>query len=208
MIQLPRQTTLIFGASTSFKFTLHLYCCYLFSYLYLYSHCIQLIISPLQSGSLADSNFHSMVSPLLWPEIPFNGNRQQHQQQWNFDALHRPLWGREEDNHTFITMENSLLNYESANSGRLEFSLMGVFTAWYLLKRMSLKWFDNHSVKRFACERLKGDNSILFWYHGDTKMLDYSNEKHKTIIQIIGPLFNILEHVLCSKKQLLVTYLI
>ncbi|KAG2683371.1 hypothetical protein I3760_10G029100 [Carya illinoinensis] len=72
-----------------------------------------------ESGSLADSNFHSMVSPLLWPEIPFNGNRQQHQQQWNFDALHRPLWGREEDNHTFITMENSLLNYESANSASL-----------------------------------------------------------------------------------------
>ncbi|KAF5473326.1 hypothetical protein F2P56_009945 [Juglans regia] len=72
-----------------------------------------------ESGSLADGNFPSMVSPLLWPEIPFNGNRQQHQQQWNFDALHRPLWGREEDNHTFITMENSLLSYDSANSASL-----------------------------------------------------------------------------------------
>ncbi|KAE8098846.1 hypothetical protein FH972_016880 [Carpinus fangiana] len=72
-----------------------------------------------ESGSLADSNFPGMVSPLVWSEIPFDGNRQHYQQQWHFDALHQPLWGREEDNHTFITPENSLLSYDSANSASL-----------------------------------------------------------------------------------------
>jgi len=61
-----------------------------------------------------------MVSPLMWPENPFTGNGQNFQQPWNFDALQQPLWGREEENHTFITPENSLLSYDSsANSGRL-----------------------------------------------------------------------------------------
>ena len=66
-----------------------------------------------------DNNFHSMVAPLVWPEISTSGYRQQHQQPWQFDALHQPLWGREEDNHNFMTPENSLMSYDSsANSGR------------------------------------------------------------------------------------------
>ncbi|MFQ6631831.1 hypothetical protein Gotur_009129 [Gossypium turneri] len=70
------------------------------------------------SGSLPDSNFPSMVMPLIWPEVQVNGNKQQHQQQWQFDALQQPVWGREVCNN-YITPENSLLSYDSsANSGR------------------------------------------------------------------------------------------
>lgn len=71
-----------------------------------------------------DSNLPStMVTPLVWPEMPLNSNRQHYQQQWQFDAFHQPLWGREEDNHNFTTPENSLLSYNSsANSGRSESS--------------------------------------------------------------------------------------
>ncbi|KDP37361.1 hypothetical protein JCGZ_06815 [Jatropha curcas] len=72
-----------------------------------------------ESGSLMDSNFHSMVVPFTWPEVQVNGNRQQYQQQWHFDALHQPSWGREDSYH-FITPENSLLSYDSsANSASL-----------------------------------------------------------------------------------------
>lgn len=68
-----------------------------------------------------DSNLPSMVTPHIWPEIPLNSNRQNYQQPWQLDAFHQPLWGRE-DNHNFMTPENSLLSYDSsANSGRLEF---------------------------------------------------------------------------------------
>ncbi|XP_020213382.1 transcription factor bHLH48 isoform X1 [Cajanus cajan] len=71
-------------------------------------------------ASLMDSNLPSMVTPLMWPEIPLNGNRQHYQQQWQFDAFHQPLWEREEVNHNFITPENSLLSYDSsANSASL-----------------------------------------------------------------------------------------
>ncbi|KAG5080437.1 hypothetical protein AAZX31_02G165100 [Glycine max] len=64
-----------------------------------------------------DCNFPPTVAPVMWPEIPQNGNRQQYQQPWPFDALHQPLWGREEDNTNFMTPENSLLSYDSsANS--------------------------------------------------------------------------------------------
>ncbi|XP_061346458.1 transcription factor bHLH48-like [Gastrolobium bilobum] len=67
--------------------------------------------------SLMDSNFPATVAPVLWPEIPHNGNRQQYQQPWQFDAFQQPLWGREEDTPNFITPENSLLSYDSsANS--------------------------------------------------------------------------------------------
>ena len=70
-----------------------------------------------------DSNLTSMITPPMWPEIPLNGNRQHYQQQWQFDAFHQPLWGREEGNHNFMTPEHSLLSYDSsANSGRSEFS--------------------------------------------------------------------------------------
>ncbi|TKY53291.1 Transcription factor bHLH48 [Spatholobus suberectus] len=69
--------------------------------------------------SLMDCNFPPTVAPVTWPEIPQNGNRQQYQQPWQFDAFHQPLWGREEDNTNFMTPENSLLSYDSsANSGR------------------------------------------------------------------------------------------
>ncbi|XWS66404.1 hypothetical protein CRYUN_Cryun05aG0196400 [Craigia yunnanensis] len=73
-----------------------------------------------ESGSLMDSNFPSMVMPLMWPEVQVNGNRQQNQQQWHFDALQQPVWGREEVCNNYITPENSLLSYDSsANSATL-----------------------------------------------------------------------------------------
>ncbi|KAK9921780.1 hypothetical protein M0R45_030276 [Rubus argutus] len=73
-----------------------------------------------ESLSLMQSNFSNMVPPLMWSEFPINGNRQQYQQQWHFDALHQPGWGREEDNHTFVTPEASLISCNSsANSASL-----------------------------------------------------------------------------------------
>ncbi|KAI4348735.1 hypothetical protein L6164_009422 [Bauhinia variegata] len=74
-----------------------------------------------EGAFLMDSNFHNMVTPLMLPEMSDNGNRQQYQQQWQYDAFHQPLLGREEDNHNFMTSENSLLSYgdSSANSASL-----------------------------------------------------------------------------------------
>lgn len=54
-----------------------------------------------------ESNFASMVTPLMYPEVPINRNRQPYQQQWHFEALQQPGWGREEENHTFISPEPS-----------------------------------------------------------------------------------------------------
>ncbi|KAF7818990.1 transcription factor bHLH48-like isoform X1 [Senna tora] len=74
-----------------------------------------------EGTSQVDSNFPSMVTPLMWPEVPVNGNRQQYQEQWRFDAFNQPIWGREVENHNFMTPENSILSYDSsANSGRSE----------------------------------------------------------------------------------------
>ncbi|KAA8518225.1 hypothetical protein F0562_015699 [Nyssa sinensis] len=75
-----------------------------------------------ESGSLMDSNFPGVVMPLMWPEELVNGSRQQYQQQpWHFDGLHQPVCMREEDNPNFITLENSLLSYDSsANSASLQ----------------------------------------------------------------------------------------
>ncbi|GLT37146.1 hypothetical protein SLA2020_114810 [Shorea laevis] len=73
-----------------------------------------------EGASLMDSNFPSIVTPLMWPEAQVSGNRQQYQQQWHFDTLHQPVWGREEVCHNYITPENSLLSYDSsANSATL-----------------------------------------------------------------------------------------
>ncbi|XWS59198.1 hypothetical protein CRYUN_Cryun08bG0101100 [Craigia yunnanensis] len=73
-----------------------------------------------ESGSLMESNFPSMVMPLMWPEVQVNGSRQQYQQQWHFDALQQPARGREEVCNNYITPENSLLSYDSsANSATL-----------------------------------------------------------------------------------------
>lgn len=80
-------------------------------------------ILPPDNGSVMDGNLPSMVSPTLWPEFPINESRQQFQQQWHFDFLHQPLWGRDDDNQTFITPENSLLTFDStANSASLHSS--------------------------------------------------------------------------------------
>jgi hypothetical protein len=63
-----------------------------------------------------------MVMPPTWPEAQVNRNRHQFNRQWQFDAPHQPVWGREEDSHNFITPENSLLSYDSsANSGTIRF---------------------------------------------------------------------------------------
>ena len=80
-----------------------------------------------QSGSLVDSNFPSMVMPLMWPDVQANENRQPYQQLWNDDTLHQPVWGREEDPHNFIAPEHSLLSYDSsANSGKLDFTMFSL----------------------------------------------------------------------------------
>lgn len=100
----------------------------------------------LQNVTLIESNLPSVVTPLMWPEAPFNGTRQQyHQQQWHFDALHQPLWAREEDNQTFITPENSLMSYDSpANSGRFQifFFLSFGFLHGQTTYLRSLNWLD------------------------------------------------------------------
>lgn len=70
-----------------------------------------------ENMSLVDSNFPSMVMPFMWPEVQVNESRQPYHQQWQFNSLPQPVWGREQDNHNFITPENSLLSYDSpANS--------------------------------------------------------------------------------------------
>nr|XP_029146593.1 transcription factor bHLH48 isoform X2 [Arachis hypogaea] len=75
-------------------------------------------IMPNEGASLMDSSIPNMASPLMWPEIPNNGNREQYQQPWQFDAFQQPVWGREEENPNFMTPENSMLSYDSsANSG-------------------------------------------------------------------------------------------
>ncbi|KAG8646800.1 transcription factor bHLH48 isoform X2 [Manihot esculenta] len=81
---------------------------------------VQSLQRQVEGGSLIDSNFPSMVMPLMWPEVQVNGNRQNYQQQWQFDTVNQPVWGREEDGYNFITPENSLLSYDSsANSATL-----------------------------------------------------------------------------------------
>ncbi|KAL5067215.1 hypothetical protein RYX36_018102 [Vicia faba] len=76
--------------------------------------------------SLMDSNFPTTVAPVVWPEIPHNGNRQQFQQPWQSEAFHQPLWVREENTPNFMTPENSpLLSYDSsANSVSLHSNQM------------------------------------------------------------------------------------
>nr|KYP57403.1 Transcription factor bHLH48 [Cajanus cajan] len=70
-----------------------------------------------ERASPMECNFPPTVAPVMWPEIPQNGNRQQYQQPWQVDAFHQALWGREENNTNFMTPENSLLSYDSsANS--------------------------------------------------------------------------------------------
>ncbi|KAG6580825.1 Transcription factor basic helix-loop-helix 60, partial [Cucurbita argyrosperma subsp. sororia] len=75
-----------------------------------------------ENEPILESNFPSMVAPLMWPEIPVNGTRQQYQQQWHFDgAVNQRAWTMDEHNHhNFSTPENSLLSYDSsANSASL-----------------------------------------------------------------------------------------
>lgn len=80
-----------------------------------------LLSTEFQNEPVLESSFPSMVTPLMWPEIPLTGNRQQYQQpQWHFDAaVNQQAWVRDEHNHhNFSTPENSLLSYDSsANSG-------------------------------------------------------------------------------------------
>lgn len=57
-----------------------------------------------------------MIMPSMWAEGQANENRQQHQQLWHSDGFHQPMWTREEHS-SFIAPENSLLTYDSTNSG-------------------------------------------------------------------------------------------
>ena len=84
---------------------------------------VMLLCTEIQNEAILESNFRSMVPPLMWPEIPVNGTRQQYQQQWHFDgAVNQREWAMDEHNHrNFSTPENSLLSYDSsANSGKKE----------------------------------------------------------------------------------------
>lgn len=94
-----------------------------------------------------DGNLPSMVSPMLWPEFPINESRQQFQQQWHFDFLHQPLWGRDEDNQTFATPENSLLTYDStANSGQ--------FVIFFFFSNQCIFLISQKLLKRSIISRL------------------------------------------------------
>lgn len=70
-----------------------------------------------RSGSHAESNLPDMAVPPIWAEGQTSGNRNQYQHLWHFEGFHQPVWGRIEDNSSFVTPENSLLTYDSsANS--------------------------------------------------------------------------------------------
>lgn len=75
-----------------------------------------------ENEPVLESSFPTMVTPLMWPEIPVSGTRQQYQPQWHFDgSVNQQAWARDEHNHhNFSTPENSLLSYDSsANSASL-----------------------------------------------------------------------------------------
>ncbi|KAJ8534248.1 hypothetical protein K7X08_007572 [Anisodus acutangulus] len=73
-----------------------------------------------RSGSHVESNLPDMVVPPMWAEGQTSGNRNQYQNLWHFEGFHQPVWGRVEDNSSFVTPEHSLLTYDSsANSASL-----------------------------------------------------------------------------------------
>lgn len=73
-----------------------------------------------RSGSHVESNLQDMVVPPIWAEGQTSGNRNQYRHLWHFEGFHQPVWGRLEDNSSFVTPENSLLTYDSsANSASL-----------------------------------------------------------------------------------------
>ncbi|XP_060177482.1 transcription factor bHLH48-like isoform X2 [Lycium barbarum] len=73
-----------------------------------------------RSGSHVESNLPDMVVPPIWIEGQTSGNRNQYQNLWHVEGFHQPVWGRIEDNSSFVTPENSLLTYDSsANSASL-----------------------------------------------------------------------------------------
>ncbi|MED6195574.1 hypothetical protein PIB30_039178 [Stylosanthes scabra] len=98
---------------------------------------------PCQGASLMDSGIPNMVSPLMWPNIPNNGNREKYQQPWQFDAFNQSICGREEENLNFMAPANSMLSYESsANSGRYGTRLQE-FTKISLLYLSRAQWSRN-----------------------------------------------------------------
>ncbi|PHT37270.1 hypothetical protein CQW23_24970 [Capsicum baccatum] len=73
-----------------------------------------------RSGSHVESNLPDMIVPPIWTEGQTSGNRNHYQHLWHFEGFHQPVWGRLEDNSSFVTPENSLLTYDSsANSASL-----------------------------------------------------------------------------------------
>nr|GLL24604.1 transcription factor bHLH48-like [Ipomoea trifida] len=71
-----------------------------------------------ETDSPVENNCTGMIMPSMWPEGQAIENRPQHQQLWHADGFHQPMWTREE-NCSFIAPENSLLTYDSTNSGPL-----------------------------------------------------------------------------------------
>ncbi|XP_009795495.2 transcription factor bHLH48-like isoform X2 [Nicotiana sylvestris] len=78
------------------------------------------LFAPERSGSHVESNLPDMIVPPIWADGQTSGNRNQYQHLWHLEGFHQPVWGRVEDNSSFITPENSLLTYDSsANSASL-----------------------------------------------------------------------------------------
>jgi hypothetical protein len=103
-----------------------------------------------------------MVMPPTWPEAQVNRNRHQFQRQWQFDAPHQPVWGREEDSHNFITPENSLLSYDSsANSGTIQFFFFipSIFCNTISLSLLVLLSYD--CKRNFKCKIMLKINELL-----------------------------------------------
>lgn len=86
---------------------------------------VMLFVLNFQNEPILESNFPTMVTPLMWPEIPLNGNRQQYQPQWHLDAaVNQQAWPRDEHNHhNFSPPESSLLSYDSSANSGIELSL-------------------------------------------------------------------------------------
>ncbi|CAN4118449.1 unnamed protein product [Withania somnifera] len=73
-----------------------------------------------RNDSHVESNLQDMVVPPIWADGQIGGNRNQYQHLWHFEGFHQPVWGRLEDNSSFVTPENSLLTCDSsANSASL-----------------------------------------------------------------------------------------
>nr|XP_018631930.1 transcription factor bHLH48-like isoform X2 [Nicotiana tomentosiformis] len=99
------------------------------------------LFAPERSGSHVESNLPDMIVPPMWADGQTSGNRNQYQHFWHLEGIHQPVWGRVEDNSSFVTPENSLLTYDSsANSGKSQLNGLCVtyfsmfISSWHQLR--------------------------------------------------------------------------